>query len=90
MDTLVISAQEQTVVISQDTAQVVASQDTAQVVVTGIMGPPGKDGIVRISQASDVDLTVLENGSLLVYDTPSAKWKSTIKLERQILEAGQF
>jgi hypothetical protein len=79
---------EKIVVSNNDT--IVVSQDTAQVVVTGILGPPGKDGILRISEASDLDLTVLENGSLLVYDTPSAKWKSTIKLERQILEAGQF
>lgn len=91
MDSLVISSQEQTVVVGDASGSVVVgSTDNSFVVVTGIMGPPGQDGIQNLSQAQDLDLTELADGSLLVYNSTSSRWKATDKLEGQTLEGGQF
>lgn len=38
----------------------------------------------------DVDLSDLEDGSVLVYKQNTAKWTSTRLLEQQYIEAGQF
>lgn len=96
-DTTVVVPVEQTVVVAADSGSVVVeSQDNSYVVVTGLLGTPGRDGtngldgIQRLSQASDVDLTNLSDGSLLIYKADSLSWKATTKLEGQVLEAGQF
>lgn len=59
---------------------------------TGPQGPPGQDGsgANTISQLTDVNLTNLQNGSLLVYNNPTQKWVAQRDLDNQILEAGQF
>lgn len=91
MSSLVVASQEQAVVVDSGTTNtVVTESDSSFVVVTGIMGPAGRDGIRNLSQAQDLDLTELSDGSLLVYNSTSSKWKATEKLEKQILEAGQF
>lgn len=77
------------IVVNQQEA-VVVSTDTAQTIVTGLMGPPGKDGIQNLSQVRDIDSTELVNGATLVYRSSDAMWKATNKLDNQILEAGQF
>jgi hypothetical protein len=79
MESVVIN-QQQTVLINSD---------TSQVVLTGIMGPRG-GGADNIAELTDVDLTQLENGSILVYNASAAVWKATNRLDNQILEAGQF
>lgn len=61
-----------------------------QVVSAGIQGPAGATGVTPISQAPDVDLTTLENGSVLVYLTDSEKWTSTRLLSQQVVEAGEY
>lgn len=43
-----------------------------------------------MSDIADVDTTVLENGSVLVYKTNTNKWTSTRTLDRQNLEGGEF
>jgi len=91
MDSLVIASQEQAVVVdSGASGTVVTESDGSFVVVTGIMGPAGQDGITDLSQAQDLDLTGLSDGSLLVYNSSSSKWQATQRLDKQILEAGQF
>jgi len=42
------------------------------------------------SELSDIDLTNLKDGSVLVYSTNSGKWESTILLEKQTVECGQY
>lgn len=59
----------------------------SQVVSVGIQGPAG---ISNISAASDVDTTNLNDGSLLVYKTATNKWTSTVLLNQQIMEGGEF
>lgn len=44
----------------------------------------------RIRELEDIDLTGLEDGSVLVYSETIAKWQSTRLLEKQIIECGQY
>ena len=79
-----------TILVVNDQEAVLVSNDTAQTIVTGLMGPPGRDGIQNLSQAGDIDSTELIDGATLVYNASTSKWKATNKLDNQILEAGQF
>ena len=51
-----------------------------------------KLGDMSIENISDVDLVTegVEDGSLLVYKAETQKWQSTRKLERQIINAGEY
>ena len=39
---------------------------------------------------TDVDVTALKNGSILVYNTANNKWVSTTSLSAQDMEGGEF
>jgi hypothetical protein len=43
-----------------------------------------------LSAIGDVDTTVLNNGSVLVYKTTTNKWTSTTTLDAQNMEGGEF
>lgn len=44
----------------------------------------------RIGDLTDVDTSTLQDGSVLVYSTATEKWESTITLEKQIINGGNF
>jgi len=44
----------------------------------------------RIGDLTDVDTSSLEDGSVLVYNIATEKWESTITLEKQIINGGNF
>lgn len=44
----------------------------------------------RLSDLRDVELSNLEDGSVLVYDDDDEKWKSTRTLEKQIINGGGY
>lgn len=46
--------------------------------------------VESISDIGDIDSTVKEDGSILVYKSVTNKWTSTRTLDRQNLEAGEF
>lgn len=74
-----------------ETETLVVSNDTAITIVTGMIGPKGADGTAAaLAQLPDVDVSNLQNGSLLVYSSAASKWQATTTLNNQILEAGQF
>lgn len=54
----------------------------------GIQGLSASD--ISLANVSDVDVTSLVNGSVLVYKTDTNKWTSTTKLDAQDVEAGEF
>jgi hypothetical protein len=57
----------------------------------GIQGPVGPTGpSAAISTASDVDISTLKSGSLLVYNQGTSKWASTDTLVAQIVDSGQY
>lgn len=65
----------------------VNQQSSSHVVSVGIQGPAG---VSTISDAHDVDTSNLKDGSVLVYETESEKWKSTTTLNKQAIDAGEF
>lgn len=71
---------------------VVVTTDSSGVVVTGIMGPPGVDGITRVSDMSDIDKTGLVDGALLVYSSAVDKWRATDSIEPGsiFIDPGEF
>ena len=65
--------------------------DTGNTGATGPQGPIGTiEGSLSLSTISDVDITGLVDGALLVYDTGQSKWAPTIVLSKQTLECGQY
>jgi hypothetical protein len=52
-----------------------------------MMGPPGS---TTINGMADTDVSNLTAGSLLVYNTQTAKWTSTTLLNQQYVDCGQF
>jgi hypothetical protein len=56
----------------------------------GPQGPAGINGITVINQAIDIDNSNLRDGSLLVYKTATSRWTSTIELNQQTLESGEY
>ena len=63
----------------------------------GIQGPTGAPGATGATGASgtltgapDLDITVLANGSMLVYNAISSKWQATKILQNQTVECGQY
>ena len=63
----------------QDTSFVLAS--------TNIANPAALNSITDIA---NVDTTILNNGSVLVYRTTTNKWTSTSTLDGQNMEGGEF
>lgn len=61
---------------------------------TGPQGPQGVQGLVgptaTISTASDVDISTIKTGSLLIYNQNTAKWVSDTTLAAQYVDAGEF
>lgn len=57
---------------------------------TGPAGPTGPSGPNLISNAHDVDTTIITNGSVLVYKTNTNKWTSTTTLDAQNMDGGEF
>jgi len=65
----------------------VNTQSNSEVIAVGIQGPAGPNFVTR---AADVDSTILNNGSILVYKTNTSKWTSTTTLDAQNMEGGEF
>ena len=91
MTETVVTNKDNTVVSgNQETGTVVSQTTSIQTVVTGVMGPRGPRGATTFDEMSDIDLTQLSSGSLLVYNTQTQKWTATTLLGQQTFESGQF
>jgi hypothetical protein len=60
------------------------------VILSGQMGPPGVRGASSLSGLEDVDLSSLQDKSILMYDSNSSKWKPSKNLENHLVNAGFF
>lgn len=87
------------VAVAVNTIQTVVNTDTDTVrlittvhepVISAAQGPQGIPGASTVAELTDIDKTNLQDGSLLVYSTQTAKWKTTIVLDKQALECGQY
>jgi hypothetical protein len=87
-ETVVVSSIQTVTSTSSETLTVVQEQTNPVIVVGGIMGPPGPSS--NVSGSSDVDITGLQDGSMLVYNAASSKWQATTLLEKQVINAGFF
>lgn len=62
--------------------------------IQGPVGPAGPSGVAgpsgTLTNAPDLDVTVLVDGSMLVYNAISSKWQATKILQNQTVECGQY
>lgn len=93
MTTEVIVDQKHDILIVDDSPEntiLVENPDITTIVTTAEQGPPGPPGITTINQATDVNISNLENGSVLVYSQNTEKWVATRLLENQSVESGHY
>lgn len=70
-----------------ETERVVERVEDTTVVVTGLLAPLSQ---TSIASASDVDLSRLSDGAVLVYQENMSKWQATKTLENQVMNGGFF
>lgn len=89
-ENLVVSTAETEVVVTSGGYQGIQGPQGPQGV-QGVQGPVGPTGpTATISTASDVDVSTLTTGSLLIYNQTSSKWVSNVNLEAQYINAGDY
>lgn len=82
-DTILVEGLEQTILVENET--------TTTIITPAEQGPQGPPGSQQpISTAPDVNITNLQDGSLLIYSTQEQKWVATTQLNNQSLESGQY
>jgi len=86
-DTVVVQSNDTAVIQPQVVNQVVTEEKGTTLIVTGMMGPPT---VNSITNSGDIDVSNLQSGSMLVYNTTTNKWVATKLLDQQTIEAGQF
>ena len=62
-------------------------------ITTGAQGPQGIQGIsaaIAVSELTDVSLTNIKDGSLLIFDASSQIWAASNIIDKQALECGQY
>lgn len=74
--------------MADDIYVTVETEQLAEVTAVGIQGLSASSN--NLGDINDVDLSILTNGSLLIYDATSLKWKSSIFLEQQDITGGQY
>jgi hypothetical protein len=76
---------------SLDTVIVENVGETVTIVTSAEQGPQGPSGAIGpISSAPDVDVTNIQDGSLLIYSTQDQKWVANTQLTNQSLESGHY
>ena len=83
---IIVTEVNNTVVIERKDPAVVSSQSQTKIVVGGMIGPH----VTTLKGLSDLDITNLTGGSLLVYNAGTEKWTATIELNQQVVDSGQF
>jgi hypothetical protein len=56
----------------------------------GSTGPAGANGLSLLSAATDVDVTNITDGALLIFNEGNGKWTAGTMLESQYIEGGHF
>jgi hypothetical protein len=80
-----------TIVETSTETIVVESELTTVIITAGEQGPTGPQGpSTNISNAPDVDITDLQDGSLLIYSAQEQKWVANTQLTNQSLESGHY
>jgi phage baseplate assembly protein gpV len=75
------------IVVTDKNNTVVVDAPVVAVITSGMIQPISASSITN---STDVDMSNLQDGGVLVYDSATQKWTATNKFEKQIFEAGQF
>ena len=86
-EVIVTQSGDTSVVQEQVVNRVVTDDKPARIITSGMMPPPA---VNSITGSGDVDITNLQDGGVLVYNTATNMWTATNLLDKQIFEAGQF
>lgn len=86
-EVIVTQSNNTSVVQEQLVNRVVVDDKPARIITSGMMPPPT---VNSIAASGDVDLSQLQDGGMLIYNTATNMWKATNLLDKQIFEAGQF
>lgn len=86
-EVVVTQSGDTSVVQEQIINRVVTDDKPARIITSGMMPPPAVNSIMA---SGDVDISGLQDGGVLVYNTSTNKWTATNLLDKQIFEAGQF
>lgn len=70
------------ILVTENTPQVIISENEP--------GPQGPPGVTKISDATDVDDSNLEDGSILIYSQSNDMWVASRLLEQQAIESGHY
>jgi len=87
MSEIVVVNKTNAVVVEDKSSTVVVDTKQPKVIVTGIMGPAGAR---NFAEMLDTDISTLGDGSILVYSELTNKWTSTVLLNKQTVDCGQF
>lgn len=86
-DVVVTQGNNSSVLQQQQVHNVVIDDKKVTVIVTGQMPPPN---LASIATLTDIDLSQLKNGSILIYNSDTQRWTATNTLDKQVFEAGQY
>lgn len=75
-------------VVTDKNNTVVIDNKQPTIVLTGLIGP--SSGVTTMQGLTNVDVTTLVTGSILVYNTTSQKWVATTTLDAQNMEGGYY
>jgi len=77
-----------TAIVTEKNNTVVVNNEQPTVIIAGMIGP--QSGVTTLEGLSNVDITNLVNGGLLVYQTSVQKWVATTTLDAQNMEGGYY
>jgi hypothetical protein len=75
------------VIVTEKNNTVVIDRKEPKVVIAGMIGP---QGVTTLQGLSNVDVSSLTNGGILVYNSTSQKWVATTTLDAQNMEGGYY
>lgn len=75
------------VIVTEKNNAVVIERKEPQVIVGGMIGPAG---VTTLQGLTNVDITSLTNGGILVYNSTVQKWVATTTLDAQNMEGGYY
>lgn len=85
---VIVTQSGDTSVVQEQVVNIVVTDDKpARIITSGMLPPPAVNSLMN---STDVDVTQLQDGGVLVYNTATQMWKATNLFDKQIFEAGQF
>jgi hypothetical protein len=74
-------------IVTEKNNTVIIEHKQPQVIIAGMIGP---QGVTTIEGLQNIDISNIQNGSLLIYNVSTQKWTASNLLEQQIVESGQY